>query len=240
MQKLITEAEEGITLLRAKLASSSSSSSLSNSLVKNGVGANRAGGGGGVQAGAGAPTVEAVVNTIMKMTSMAEKKSGDVDVLENQMRRLGIDHNGSGRTSRHASPFGTSSQLLLPAPHPRPGSSSSSTNNPPPPRTPSSSRVPLASSVSSISSSSNNRGNRYAVFYTPDNSTSSTHSTPAAATRLGGSLQASLSVSNNNGVSTPSLDRIREKVAGRREVAGKLREVVLAKGPKVRGMGMGD
>ena len=34
------------------------------------------------------PTVEAVMNTIMKMTRMAEQKSGDIDVLETQMRRL--------------------------------------------------------------------------------------------------------------------------------------------------------
>ncbi|CAD0037689.1 unnamed protein product [Aureobasidium pullulans] len=34
------------------------------------------------------PTVEAVTNTIMKMTAMIEQKSGDVDVLEAQIRRL--------------------------------------------------------------------------------------------------------------------------------------------------------
>ena len=37
------------------------------------------------------PTVEAVMNTILKMTNMVEKRSGDVDLLENQMRKLGLD-----------------------------------------------------------------------------------------------------------------------------------------------------
>jgi nucleoporin NUP159 len=38
-----------------------------------------------------APTVEAVMNTILKMTNMVEKRSGDIDLLENQMRKLGLD-----------------------------------------------------------------------------------------------------------------------------------------------------
>ncbi|EGD93526.1 hypothetical protein TESG_01071 [Trichophyton tonsurans CBS 112818] len=53
------------------------------------------------------PTVEAVTSTISTMTNMAERKSGDVDVLEAQLRRMGIDVSASpapGR-SREASPF---------------------------------------------------------------------------------------------------------------------------------------
>ncbi|EFE39025.1 nuclear pore complex subunit Nup159, putative [Trichophyton verrucosum HKI 0517] len=53
------------------------------------------------------PTVEAVTSTISTMTNMAERKSGDVDVLEAQLRRMGIDVSTSpapGR-SREASPF---------------------------------------------------------------------------------------------------------------------------------------
>ncbi|KAK2850677.1 hypothetical protein FQN49_005427 [Arthroderma sp. PD_2] len=53
------------------------------------------------------PTVEAVTSTISTMTNMAERKSGDVDVIEAQLRRMGIDVSGSpapGR-SREASPF---------------------------------------------------------------------------------------------------------------------------------------
>jgi nucleoporin NUP159 len=62
-QKRIAEAEDKATVLRAKIASHSSK---------------------------GIPTVEAVENTIRKMTSMVEKRSGDIDVLEMQMRKLGL------------------------------------------------------------------------------------------------------------------------------------------------------
>lgn len=64
--KLLTEAEESLTMLRAKIASASAASGKPGS----------------------APTIEAVMRTITKMTSMVEKRSGDIDVLENQMRRL--------------------------------------------------------------------------------------------------------------------------------------------------------
>ena len=48
------------------------------------------------------PTVEAVMRTITKMTSMAEKRSGDVDVLETQLRKLRL-----ASTSREGSPMVT-------------------------------------------------------------------------------------------------------------------------------------
>ena len=54
IQTLLSQAEEGITVLRAKLASS---------------GGGKGSGANGAQA---APTVEAVVRTIMKLTSMVE------------------------------------------------------------------------------------------------------------------------------------------------------------------------
>ena len=47
------------------------------------------------------PTVEAVSNTIAKMTAMAEKKSADIDVLEAQLRRLDVKEpqvRGNGAT----------------------------------------------------------------------------------------------------------------------------------------------
>jgi nucleoporin NUP159 len=65
-QKLLVEAEEGLVVLRTQLATSD----------KKRVGR--------------VPTVEAVENTIRKMTAMAEEKSGDIDALEQQMRRLGM------------------------------------------------------------------------------------------------------------------------------------------------------
>ncbi|RCI14620.1 hypothetical protein L249_6372 [Ophiocordyceps polyrhachis-furcata BCC 54312] len=79
--KLLAQAEETLTLLKTRIASASGSSAKGfNSM----------------------PTVEAVMRTITKLTSMAEKQSGDVDVLETQMRKMGL-----GTSSREASPMVT-------------------------------------------------------------------------------------------------------------------------------------
>ncbi|MCJ1381616.1 hypothetical protein MMC17_004727 [Xylographa soralifera] len=83
-QKLLAEVEEGVSLLRAKLASVESGKSQGPSQK--------------------VPTVEAVERTILKMTGMIEKKSGDIDVLELQMRKLNVTGNVS---SREGSPFVT-------------------------------------------------------------------------------------------------------------------------------------
>ena len=69
VQKLLARAEEQLSVLRAELASL---------LGQTQDGKN----------GKGVPTVEAVMNTILKMTAMVEKKSGDIDVLESQIRKL--------------------------------------------------------------------------------------------------------------------------------------------------------
>lgn len=66
-QKLLQEVEEQSSVLRAELVSVQKKGRNSTDQV---------------------PTVEAVTNTIMKMTAMIEQKSGDVDVLEAQIRRL--------------------------------------------------------------------------------------------------------------------------------------------------------
>lgn len=66
VQKLLQEAEEALSVLRADLASVPSTNQNTQRV----------------------PTVEAVTNTIMKMTAMIEQKSGDVDVLEAQIKRL--------------------------------------------------------------------------------------------------------------------------------------------------------
>lgn len=84
VQRLLAEAEDGVTVLKAKLVSRD---------------AGRGNGGGGVR---GVPTVEAVERTILKMTDMVEKKSGDIDVLEMHMRKLGVGR--SGTSSRDGSP----------------------------------------------------------------------------------------------------------------------------------------
>ncbi|KAI2609739.1 uncharacterized protein GGS25DRAFT_231203 [Hypoxylon fragiforme] len=87
--RLLAEAEEGLTLLKAKMVS-----------------ANSANGRGGPT-----PTIEAVVRTITKLTSMVEKRSGDIDVLENQMRKLRLQ----GASSREGSPLATPNAKRLSA-----------------------------------------------------------------------------------------------------------------------------
>ena len=83
-QKLLGDAEEELILLRANISSFTSS---------------------GGKSGPG-PTTEAVMRTIMKMTAMAEKRSGDVDVIENQMRKLRFSSvTSNGRNSPEVSPF---------------------------------------------------------------------------------------------------------------------------------------
>jgi nucleoporin NUP159 len=83
LQKLLADAEEGVSMLRAKLATQQ-----------------------GGKAGKAVPTVEAVHKTILTMTGMIEKKNEDIDILEQQMRKLGVVGNDDVR-SREASPFMT-------------------------------------------------------------------------------------------------------------------------------------
>ncbi|KAI0453689.1 hypothetical protein F5B21DRAFT_478913 [Xylaria acuta] len=83
-QTLLAQAEENLTLLKAKIVSISSVT----------------GRGGPV------PTIDAIVRTITKMTTMVEKRSGDIDVLENQMRKLRLGSAGPSG-SREGSPFTT-------------------------------------------------------------------------------------------------------------------------------------
>ena len=87
VQKLIAEAESNIVLLRASLASHDTSD--------------------GKAAPSKKPTVEAVTNTIRKMTSMVEKKSGDIDFLEAQMRKLRFS--SINQDSREGSPLAAAS-----------------------------------------------------------------------------------------------------------------------------------
>lgn len=77
--------EQAVSLLRAKIADIPQANS----------------------SGRNRPTVEAVTKTIATMMSMAEGKSTDIDVLEAQMRRLGVDFATAGPSSREASPFST-------------------------------------------------------------------------------------------------------------------------------------
>lgn len=82
-QKQLAEVEENITLLRTKLPARESDNGKGPSQKK--------------------PTVEAITNTIMKMTAIAEKKRGDLDVVEAQLRHLGILSSAVSRGSREGS-----------------------------------------------------------------------------------------------------------------------------------------
>ncbi|KAI8947139.1 hypothetical protein F4801DRAFT_25995 [Xylaria longipes] len=89
-QTLLAQAEQNLTLLKAKIVSVSSVT----------------GRGGPV------PTIEAIVRTITKMTTMVEKRSGDIDVLENQMRKLRLGSTGPSG-SREGSPFTPNAKRTL-------------------------------------------------------------------------------------------------------------------------------
>jgi nucleoporin NUP159 len=76
VQTKMVQVEDAITVLRAKLAQSSS--------------ANGPGSGPGRASSQKKPTVEAVTKTVSKMLSMAEQKSADIDMLEAQLKKLNI------------------------------------------------------------------------------------------------------------------------------------------------------
>ncbi|KAL1891614.1 hypothetical protein Sste5346_007530 [Sporothrix stenoceras] len=86
MERLV-EAEQQLVLLRTKISSLAAAAAGSN-------GANGR--------GSPVPTVDAVMRTIARMTAMAEKRSGDIDVLESQIRKLNLNPR-----SREGSPFST-------------------------------------------------------------------------------------------------------------------------------------
>ena len=96
-QRLLAQTEEDVTMLRAKLASCEQS---------------RPGSSAGLPVQK-KPTVEAVTKTILKMTSIVEKKSGDIDMLEAQLRSLRLPSIDDGQSSREGSPFAASNGRTL-------------------------------------------------------------------------------------------------------------------------------
>lgn len=87
IQSKMADLEQGVSLLRAKIADVPRADSDARQSKR--------------------PTVEAVTKTIATMMSMAENKSSDIDVLEAQMRKLGIDMTNTIPSSREGSPFTT-------------------------------------------------------------------------------------------------------------------------------------
>ena len=136
-QKGLAQLEEAVSMLRARLAAHSSSSSA------------RPGSSG---AAGKVPTVEAVERTILKMTAMAQRKSGDVERLEASMRKLGVTGDFSPASSRAGSPaFVTPPTSARRTPRGVPYTPGSSVNGGDF-RTPRSTRSVLASSVRSSGS----------------------------------------------------------------------------------------
>ena len=74
-QKRLADAEEGVTMLRTKLAHAESQYT---GIRKNGREPSKQ------------PTVEAVENTIRKMTGIIQKKNADIDILSSQMKEMSL------------------------------------------------------------------------------------------------------------------------------------------------------
>ncbi|KAJ4404244.1 hypothetical protein N0V82_010527 [Gnomoniopsis sp. IMI 355080] len=79
VSKLMADAESALTMLKTRLASVSGKPSAQ-------------------------PTVDAIMRTIAKMTSAAEKRSGEIDILESQMRKLRVTGSLAPSASREGTP----------------------------------------------------------------------------------------------------------------------------------------
>lgn len=88
VQSQLADLESAVSLLRAKIADYSRGGGLARQATKK-------------------PTVEAVTSTISTMMHMVEKKSVDVDMLEAQIKQLGLDVAPPQSPAREASPFTT-------------------------------------------------------------------------------------------------------------------------------------
>jgi nucleoporin NUP159 len=110
VQMKLTQAEAALSVLRAKLAESAPKKE--NGLVR--------------PASHRKPTVEAVTNTIAKMTAMAETKSTEIDVLEVKLKKLELLPGHQGLADPEATPERLKSSMRLSNGYRTPGSSSSS------------------------------------------------------------------------------------------------------------------
>jgi nucleoporin NUP159 len=86
IQAKLADLESAVSLLRAKIADAPRADGSRQSTRR--------------------PTVEAVTSTIATMMNMVESKSSDIDVLEVQLKKLGID-TSAAPSSREGSPFAT-------------------------------------------------------------------------------------------------------------------------------------
>ncbi|KAK5690455.1 hypothetical protein LTR97_012323 [Elasticomyces elasticus] len=205
VQKCLGQVEEAMTLLRAELASTAAKSNATSN-------------------GAGVPTLEAVTNTILKLTAMMEKKSGDIDVLESQIRKL---PNGIASLPKLDNDYEdqlvaslAGSKLLKGSPHSTPTASRSRmlANGDAPGM-----NAMLGRSRFSTPPSASRNGGRRSVMFSPE------------ASRLG------MSTSSMSGtprrkmvdVTEAEVEAYRSKADQRRAVLGALRKEVERKGARV-------
>ena len=204
-QVALNDAEEGISLLRAKLASLSSKEGERK----------------------GAPTVAAVRRTIEKMTAMVERKHNDVTILEAQMRKLNkglmalsleddspqaINHRGAGDGSPFQTPPSSRGKFAASVP---PSADSSAMFR----------TLELRRSM---------MPGTYALEYSPSAGSASVHSSPVVRRILGASVGSNGSVATPRkkmgGVSEEDVQRFNEKTEARKRVLGSLRQAVERKG----------
>ncbi|KAK5729601.1 hypothetical protein LTR17_011788 [Elasticomyces elasticus] len=205
VQKCLGQVEEAMTLLRAELASTAAKSNATSN-------------------GAGVPTLEAVTNTILKLTAMMEKKSGDIDVLESQIRKL---PNGIASLPKLDNDYEdqlvaslAGSKLLKGSPHSTPTASRSRmlANGDAPGM-----NAMLGRSRFSTPPSASRNGGRRSVMFSPE------------ASRLG------MSTSSMSGtprrkmvdVTEAEVEAYRSKADQRRAVLGALKKAVESKGARV-------
>lgn len=110
VQLKLAQAEETLSVLRAKLAECGPKKE--NGLMRS--------------ASQRKPTVEAVINTIAKMTAMAEAKSTEIDVLEAKLKKLELSSGRQQSLEREGTPERLMSNLRLSNGHRTPGSSAGS------------------------------------------------------------------------------------------------------------------
>lgn len=186
VQKLLGGAEEAISMLRVALASQERSNGKTSAIKK--------------------PTVEAVTNTINKMTSMIEKKNLDLDVLEVQMGRLGFSSSSSavpnesnGETPSVAVSASPNSYLKK-----SPGQRNPSTNN--------------------------NNPTQYSRAFTPEKSSNGhLNSSNSSAPKTPQSFRKSM-----QNVTSEEVDRYRTNFHHRKAVSAIIKNTFMKSGPRVR------
>ncbi|KAF2144631.1 uncharacterized protein K452DRAFT_144834 [Aplosporella prunicola CBS 121167] len=210
-QKLLTAAEEAIVLLKTRMSSAEANRGSPNT-----------------------PTAEAVEKTIAKMTAMIEKKSGDLDVLETQMRKLrllgnsgyGFDYDEEEDDDIAAGLTSLNLRSSL-GPRSREGSPAFAT----PPTT----RTKMLNYGTPGTGRSNRSSRGYGLFYTPDGKSS-----PAPfRSSFNGSMTGPIPASSlGEEITKEDVRTYKAKQAKRSIVAEKLREAAARRGgPRVTKIG---